>query len=257
MVTIGFFNIDILHTTEYDVSVDKPCQDREMTAVLIADIHAGSGTWGYTYDDLAERINEADPDLLLIAGDVFDETTSQRDEQLFRRTLEEIRRPRLGIYFVYGNHDDHTEDRAADQMRAFGAEVLEDEMTVLDNGIQLIGRMDQKYSDVDVLMLTERLDPDRTMPILMLAHRPRDFRKMADAGYDLAVAGHTHGFNIPQFLGSPVLEDMYYGIKKYGKMTAVTTSGVSAWGFHYKFPAKSEIVAIHLHFTHSAAHGPQ
>ena len=71
---------------------------------------------------------------------------------------------------------------------------------------------------------------------------------MADAGCDLAMAGHTHGFNIPQFLGSAMFEDMYYGIKKYDNMTAITTSGVAAWGFHYKWPAKSEVVTIHLTF---------
>ena len=37
-------------------------------------------------------------------------------------------------------------------------------------------------------------------------------------------------------------------IKKYGDMTAIVTSGVSAWGFHYKWPAKSEVVNIRLSF---------
>jgi hypothetical protein len=41
---------------------------------------------------------------------------------------------------------------------------------------------------------------------------------------------------------------MFSGIESYGKMTAVTTSGVSAWGFHYKWPAESEVVKIHLTF---------
>ena len=248
MVTIGYFNIDVLYTTEYEVRIDKPCRDKELTAVLIADVHAGSGTWEYTYDDLEKEINKIDPDILLIAGDVFDETTSQRDIELLRRTLEAVRSPRYGSFFVYGNHDDHTNDWAAEQMKAFGVQTLENEMTVLDNGVQLIGRTDQRYSKFNVLTLLKQVNPDQTCPVLMLAHRPRDFKKMADAGCDLAVAGHTHGFNIPQFLGSPMFEDMYYGRKKIGKMTAITTSGVSAWGFHYKFPAKSEIVTIHIHF---------
>jgi hypothetical protein len=41
---------------------------------------------------------------------------------------------------------------------------------------------------------------------------------------------------------------MYYGIRRYDNMTAVVTSGVSAWGFHYKWPAVSEIVTIHVTF---------
>ena len=62
------------------------------------------------------------------------------------------------------------------------------------------------------------------------------------------MAGHTHGFNIPQFLGAPLFGDMFSGIQQYGGMAAVTTSGVSAWGFHYKWPAVSEVVTIHVTF---------
>ena len=31
--------------------------------------------------------------------------------------------------------------------------------------------------------------------------------------------------------------------------SAITTSGVSAWGYHYKWPAESEVVTIHVTFT--------
>ena len=42
---------------------------------------------------------------------------------------------------------------------------------------------------------------------------------------------------------------MFAGIKNYGNMAAVTTSSVSAWGFHYKWPALSEVVTIHVVFS--------
>ncbi len=34
-----------------------------------------------------------------------------------------------------------------------------------------------------------------------------------------------------------------------GDMTALTTSGVSAWGYHYKWPAQSEIAKVTLTFS--------
>ena len=248
MCTAGFFGIDILHDTGYDVRIDKEAAEKELTVVLIADIHAGSGNWDFTYEELRTRIDRARPDVLLIAGDVFDETTSGRDVELVRGVLQKIRKPRYGMFFVYGNHDDATEDWAADQMRQMGVTVLEDEMTILGKDVQLVGRLDPKQKGAGVEALLETLDPDPDKPILLLTHRPKDFKKMSRCGVDLAVAGHTHGFNIPQFLGSNLLGDMYYGIRKYGGMTAITTSGISAWGFHYKFPAISEVVTIRLHF---------
>ena len=244
--TVGFFNIDFLHSTHYEVHVPKASAEKELNICLIADIHAGSGNWEFTYDDLAELIDASAPDVLLIAGDAFDETTSDSDIEYLSWALHSIQPPRFGTYFIYGNHDNATENWAAEQMRALGATVLEDETTLLGADIQLIGRMDPKHNHLGMEQLMEGLDPQK--PILVLTHRPKEYKEMAALGCDLAMAGHTHGFNIPQFLGSNILGDTYYGLKRYGDMTAVTTSGVSAWGFHYKWPAISEVVSIHVTF---------
>ena len=243
---VGFFNIDFLRPTHYEVHIPKACAEKDLDICLIADIHAGSGNWEFTYDDLAELIDAAHPDVLLIAGDVFDETTSVSDVEYVSWALRSIQPPRYGAYFIYGNHDDITENWAAEQMRSLGVTVLEDETALLGGDIQLIGRMDPKYRHRSMEALVDGLDPDK--PILVLTHRPKEFKKMADLGCDLAMAGHTHGFNIPQFLGTNLLNDTYYGLRQYGDMTAITTSGVSAWGFHYKFPGISEVVSIHVTF---------
>ncbi|MBQ9009569.1 MAG: metallophosphoesterase [Clostridia bacterium] len=249
---IGFFNIDFLHDTRYEVSIPANTQEKELNICLIADIHAGAGTWEYTYDDMEMLINNANPDVLLIAGDVFDETTGVQDIENFAWVLQTIRQPRYGIYFVYGNHDSIYKDWAGEKMRAAGAIVLKDEMTLIGEDIQLIGCMDPKHQAKSPEELFRDCAPDPSKPILVLTHRPSHFSRMARLGCDLVMAGHTHGFNIPQFLGSALLGDMYSGIKQYGEMDAVTTSGVSAWGFHYKWPAISEVVTIHVTFTGDA-----
>ena len=245
----GYFNIDFIHLTTYDVSVSADAAEDSLDICLISDLHAGSGMWGYDYDDLVKQIDRADGDVILIAGDVFDETTNETDIRNVARIFESIKKPRYGIYYVYGNHDNYIDDWAADRMREMGVNVLTDEMAVIGEDIQLIGRLDPKFGALSMDELMEKTKPDPGKPILVLAHRPLQFRQMSSAGCDLAMAGHTHGFNIPQFLGSNILHDMYYGIKPYGDMTAITTSGVSAWGYHYKWPAISEVVKIHLTFS--------
>lgn len=246
--TAGYFNIDFLKETHYEVRTQAESAQEDLTICLVADIHAGSGTWGYTYDDLVKKIDDSDADVLLIAGDVFDETTGPSDAAHMARALKDIRQPKYGIYYIYGNHDNSIDDWAAREMKAMGAVVLEDEMALIGQDIQLIGRLDPKQEAASTAGLFEKLKPDPDKPILVLTHRPLHFQKMADLGCDLAMAGHTHGFNIPMFLGTNILGDMYYGIKQYDQMTAVTTSGVSGWGFHYKWPARSEVVTIHLTF---------
>ena len=245
---LGYFNIDFLQSTEYEVKIAAQSEEKELKICLISDIHAGSGTWEYTYDDMAEMINAADADVLLIAGDVFDETTGPRDVENLARAFEKIKQPRYGIYYVYGNHDNSVDDWSANRMREMGVTVLEDEMVIIGEDIQLIGHSDQKVSSKDMPTLYAECAPDPDKPIIILTHRPKGFQQMADLGCDLVMVGHTHGFNIPQFMGANMLGDMYYGSKEYGGMTAITTSGISGWGFHYKWPAKSEVVTIRVTF---------
>ncbi len=264
---VGYNNIDTLHLTKYEVSikaepvneksenevpengnpVNEKSENEDFNICLIADIHAGSGTWKDTYDKLAEQIDKANPDVLLIGGDVFDETTGVKDVADFGQVLTKIKQPQYGIYYIYGNHDGK-DSQAVEMLRTLNVRILQDEMTVIANDVQLIGCMDPKYGARDFEKLFEECSPDPSKPIIVLTHRPKGFKKMAGLGVDLAMAGHTHGFNIPQFIGAPIFGDMYSGIKKFDDMTAVTTSGVSAWGFHYKWPAISEVVCIHVEF---------
>ena len=248
----GYFNIDFLKLNTYDVEVHAESAESGLRICLISDIHAGSGCYEYTYDDLVEQINACNADVLLIGGDLFDETTAENDADNFVWVLQTIRQPKYGIYYVYGNHDGLMEDwvpGAKDAVLKAGVKVLADEMVTLGEDIQLIGCLDPKLRAENFETLYARLQPDPDKPLIVLTHRPKHFREMAALGVDLVMAGHTHGFNIPHFFSTSLVNDMLDGLKTYGDMTAITSSGVGAWGFHYKWPAESEVVCIQLHFN--------
>ena len=244
---IGFINIGQIHSTTYDVTINKPSSVKKLNIAFVADIHAGAGTWKYSYEDLTEALKNADPDILLIGGDLFDETTSKQDAEYVKAVIRRIS-PQYGIYFVFGNHDDYKNETTANVMEELGVTILKDETVTIGGSIQLIGRMDPVAETLDIDELIKKEDIDMGKPVIVLQHRPIEYQELADAGCDLVMSGHTHGFNIPQFAGNVTRFDMLQGIKKYGDMTAIVTSGVSAWGFHYKWPAKSEVVNIRLSF---------
>ena len=244
----GFFNVDILHTKKYEVNIAKPASIDKLDICLLSDIHAGSGTWEYTYDDLANNIEYLHPDVLLIAGDVFDETTAVSDIDLLIRALKEISRPKYGIYFIYGNHDGELTPYMKHGFEEAGITILEDDMVTIASDVQLVGLNDPKMRKADPEEIIRSMNPDTKKPLLVLYHRPSHYKEISETGADLILSGHTHGFNIPQFLGTPLFGDMFYGERKYNNTTAIVSSGVSAWGFHYKWPAKSEVVGIHVTF---------
>ena len=242
----GMVNFSHFYKTSYDVSIGKTAEVPALKISFCSDNHAGAGNSKKLYEDLRAALIEANPDVLLLGGDVFDETTSSNDVELVRSVLSSVH-PKYGIYYVYGNHDDAREDWSAQQIQALNVRVLKDEMIEIE-GVQIIGRLDPKNDAMELDQLFEACKPDLSKPLIVLQHRPSQLKQLGEKGVDLCLAGHTHGFNIPQFIAVGVMSDMYYGRKTYGNMTAIVSSGVSAWGLNYKFPAVNEAVTVNVSF---------
>ena len=69
----GVVNARIIHVTPYDVTVDKTVEGMdEMKVVLVADLHLGYNIGEKQMQQMVDRINEQDADLVVIAGDIFD-----------------------------------------------------------------------------------------------------------------------------------------------------------------------------------------
>ena len=244
LTAAGFFNANGLHLTEYDVALASMNGKEPLDICLIADTHAGSGNWNSLYPKLTELVNGTNADVILIGGDVFDETTGRSDMKRLEDALNSFE-ARYGVYYVLGNHDDPESRILTEAIERTGAESLEERGVRLPGNILLLGRKDDgqvRMTAEEILSAAKEEDT-----VLVLQHRPTEFQKLSDLGADLVMAGHTHGFNIPMIAAVYWKADVVYGRKAYGDMTAVVTSGVSGWGFHYKFPAKNEVVLIHLH----------
>ena len=102
----GVVNARIIHVTPYDVTVDKTVEGMdEMKVVLVADLHLGYNIGEKQMQQMVDRINEQDADLVVIAGDIFDnEWEAVEAPETIAATLRSIR-SKYGVYACYGNHD--------------------------------------------------------------------------------------------------------------------------------------------------------
>ena len=102
----GVVNARIIHVTPYDVTVEKQVAGMdEMKVVLVADLHLGYNIGEKQMERMVEKINEQDADLVVIAGDIFDnEWEAVDDPDGIAATLRGIR-SKYGVYACYGNHD--------------------------------------------------------------------------------------------------------------------------------------------------------
>lgn len=242
----GYINMDFLKTTDYSVRIDKPAASQELRAAVISDIHLGGGMRQNETRRLAEKTDACNPQVIFILGDLADETTSAEDLLQFQESFSRLR-PEYGIYYIYGNHDRKSHFAVEPFLQKAGIRILNDE-AVTFSGITLIGRNDGEQDKAGLEEIIRRTGAGTASPVILLEHRPRGLAELSGTGCDLVLCGHTHGYRYPvsglmRFFYSPLA-----GLKNFGPMKALTTTGAATWGMRFKFPSSNEIAVLNISF---------
>ena len=272
ILSVGI-NIMGMHTatdvkvTNYEIPKEELNLSEPHRIVLIGDLHIGVNSGYQIYEDMVERINEQDPDAVLIAGDLVTSSFgAMKDPEKYAEIFRKIK-TRYGTYAVYGNHDvdepllggftyyskedAHRNPKMEPWVRSCGWELLEDEVTEIPGleGMVLVGRRDEaKPGDgIDERMTLEELtggiSPEKG--ILLLQHEPTDLDDLDDNGVALSLSGHTHDGQIfPGNIITRMIGPHSYGLKAWGDSKALVTSGVSFYGPPIRVCTISEIVVI-------------
>ena len=79
-------------------------------------------------------------------------------------------------------------------------------------------------------------------------HEPLRMAPAARQGYDLYLAGHTHGGQFfPENVVTRRMYTLCYGVRRFGRLLAVVTSGYGFWGTPFRTGPRPEIVILHIH----------
>ena len=231
--------------TEHIVTSKLPASTSYRLA-LISDVHLGRMLSRSYAEKLVQRINQLEPDAVLIAGDLIDERISYVEEENSLAALAKLNAPK-GVYLAFGNHE-YIDNPALwhKMVQANGIKVLRDASTVIDGRLKLTGLND--YSRNRDLSSLKALawENDKYYSIL-IDHQPRKMETAAAEGYDLYLSGHTHTGQL--FPNRQVTKRMYqldYGRRDFGKLIAITSSGYGFWGPPVRTEAAPEIVLIEL-----------
>ena len=93
-------------------------------------------------------------------------------------------------------------------------------------------------------------DADKTLPIIVLNHRPEQLVEAENENVDLQLSGHTHkGQLFPGNLVTGYLNEKDYGYFKKGDFNLIVSSGYGTWGPPIRIGSKSEIVNIKINFN--------
>ena len=213
-------------------------------AVWISDIHLGAVYDKNFAQKIVTKINELNPDIVFIGGDLYDGTKVAETDII--KPFRELH-PTLGTYFITGNHEEFRNNKIyLDAIKNIGIHVLNNEMTTVD-GVQLVG-VDDKDStntaEFDVILAS--LNIDKSKPTILLKHQPSQLAEAAKMGISFQISGHTHRAQMfPLNLFTNFIFKGYdYGLRKWNEMTVYTSSGVGTWGPPMRIGSDSEIVVF-------------
>lgn len=243
----GYVNSLHLTATRYDVMIDKPCAISKLDVAVMTDLHLGAGMTAKELTQAVAQVNAEKPDVVLIVGDLIDETTSAKAAEDAAQKLSELD-AHYGVYFSLGNHDTKSTESIDALLEKAGIRKLDNSAVMLADAVNLVGQSCEARQAVDLILSESGMDAGK--PTIVLQHIPRQLKQIAESGADLILCGHTHGYHYP--FGGLVLQfwnDLVYGQRKFDNALAITSSGAAAWGFHYKFPSDDEIVMLHIQFA--------
>jgi predicted MPP superfamily phosphohydrolase len=225
--------------------------------VLITDTHYGPINRAKWSARVVDAVNRLDPDIVCHTGDIADGTVTQRLAQA--APLGRVR-ANLAKAYVTGNHEYFGEAEGwLDHMRQLGWEALHNRHLIVErDGARLVvAGVDDRTAEssgrpghrADHAVALSGADPD--LPVLLLAHQPKQVTDAVTHGVDLQISGHTHGGQIWPFhylvrLDQPVVR----GLSRHGSRTQLYTSrGTGFWGPPLRVFAPSEITLLTLRST--------
>jgi uncharacterized protein len=191
---------------------------------------------------MVAKILKEEPDLIFIAGDLFDGTAI--DAARAAKPLNQLTAPQ-GVYFVAGNHEQFGDDsRYLQAVAATGVRVLSNEKVEVD-GLQIIG-VPYRNATGHLASVLDRIGVDRDRASILLTHAPNHPEIAEAAGVSLQLSGHTHlGQFIPwSWMARRIYRQFVYGLSRIGKMQVFTSSGAGTWGPPLRLGSNPEIVLL-------------
>lgn len=220
----------------------------EFRIIQLSDLH------GKTFRDkeIALRVNKLNPDLVVITGDIFDQSSGV--PLGYADTVFDGMSAKYGIYFVFGNNDRYLgEQRVIEKLDQIKIRTLVNNtvrITLKNSGIDLVGIDDPYSQNADLLKALKGTSPG---PKILLAHTPEIINEALKNRIDLTLAGHTHGGQIyipfmPRFSNvSKGYEKYISGMHNVGNTQMYVNRGLGENYINMRFLTRPEITVIILY----------
>jgi predicted MPP superfamily phosphohydrolase len=218
---------------------------------VVSDIHLGPLAGRAHTARIVRMINETEPDLVAIVGDLVDGTVEE-----LGTAAEPLRDlvSREGTFFVTGNHEYFVPDTSSwlRELERLGVQPLRNENTPIRRGAAAFD-----LAGVNDVAGEQRSDPpdfdralsgvDDSRPTILLAHQPVQVAEAAAHGVDLQLSGHTHGGQMwPFHYVVRAAQPSLAGLSTVDGTQLYVTRGAGFWGPPVRIGAPPDITVLSL-----------
>jgi predicted MPP superfamily phosphohydrolase len=254
LLLAGHINAMLPRVRELSLSTpQKAAGMKDLDIVAASDIHLGTIVGRSHLDQIVDKINSLDPDLVLLPGDIVDEDLAPVIKQNLGESLRKLR-TRLGVYAVTGNHEyiGGVEEACA-YLTEHNITMLRDQSVKVGDSIYIVGREDRsmnRFAGGQRKSLAELMAAvDRSYPVILMDHQPFGLDEAAGQGIDLQLSGHTHAGQLwPINYIVDSIYELAWGYKKTAGTHFYVSNGVGTWGPPLRLGNRPEIVRIRIHF---------
>jgi hypothetical protein len=187
-----------------------PCELDGLRIAQVTDLHMTGQLTRPFFDVAVDCTNQWQPDVVMITGDLVDDPACIA---WLPDTLGRLQ-SRFGVYAILGNHDQRLDD------------VLRLRRAMTECGMEDLGGRCQirMIREIPVLLAGNecpwfppappmKLDASQPRPFsILLSHSPDQFPWARRHGFDLMLAGHTHGGQIRFPIIGPIICPSRYGV---------------------------------------------
>lgn len=256
LISYGTWNARHPITLHYEITIPKAGGSLEtLQVVMVSDIHLGNIVTNKQLTKLVNRINQLEPDIILLAGDTIDDKVDILSHQNVMDNFNRLQ-SKFGTYAILGNHEYFAQkpEVIIQSLEQSNVHVLRDQWSLIGNSFYLVGRDDlskQRYTTSSRQNLgTIMAGIDHTLPILLLDHQPHSLQDGVEQGVDLQFSGHTHlGQLFPNSLITNKLYELDWGYLRKESMQVLVSCGIGTWGPPIRIGNHPEILNITIHFT--------
>lgn len=186
-----------LKTVNYTVYSSEITE--KIRILQISDLHSCS--YGKDMSTLTDAIKAADPDIIVLTGDIYDDEVDNTNTRTFLKSISYI----YPCYYITGNHEMKIPDTQSicDEARRMGITVLEGENITIGE-ITICGAAASADGTLNFADSVKKCADNAGDGFnILLAHYPdridyyRSFEK-----FDLVLSGHAHGghWRVPFFI---------------------------------------------------------